>query len=220
MAKDQDYEAAVEKGTKLLQMLTKKTKTSIESAFKHTKELAQHGYYLETNQTSFEIECTARALRDLNVNHKMIYDGGENTIRGYFSQVSNPSAGVLVADTNLSPSHAAAFDDAGDKGYIDLPLLRHWSDVAFLQYLSSFHSPLVQPISLNYIFRIQIQSSETLLVLNKIIKMHGRSMYELWPGITFDIQSEEGKAILGTPHGSGVAWMLIQHSKALRERTI
>jgi hypothetical protein len=45
-------------------------------------------------------------------------------------------------------------------------------------------------------------------------------MYELWPGITFDIQSEEGKAILGTPYGSGVAWMLIQHSKALRERTI
>lgn len=78
MAKDQDYEAAVEKGTELLQMLTKKTKTSIESAFKHTKELAQHGYYLETNQTSFEIECTAKALRDLNVNHKMIYDGGEN----------------------------------------------------------------------------------------------------------------------------------------------
>lgn len=55
-------------------------------------------------------------------------------------------------------------------------------------------------------------------MLNKIIKMHGRSMYELWPDITFDIQSEEGKAILGTPHGSGVAWMLIQHSKALRER--
>ncbi|CAN9222284.1 unnamed protein product [Alternaria alternata] len=199
MARDQDYEAAVEKGTKLLQMLTKKTKTSIESAFKHTKELAQHGYHLQTNQTGFEIECTAKALRDLNVNHKMIYDGGENvrthhqhgvytaetdenkTIRGYFSQVSNPSAGILIADTNLSPSHAADFDDAEDKEDIDLPLLRHWSDVAFLQYLSSFHSPLVQPISLNYIFRIQIQNSGTFLVLNKIIKMHGRSMYELWP---------------------------------------
>lgn len=87
-------------------------------------------------------------------------------------------------------------DDAEDKGDIDLPLLRHWSDVAFLQYLSSFRSPLVQPISLNYVFRIQIQNSGTLLVLNKIIKMHGRSMYEPWPGITFDIQSEEGKAIL------------------------
>ncbi|CAI9628589.1 unnamed protein product [Alternaria burnsii] len=214
MAKDQDYEAAVEKGTKLLQMLIKKTKKSTESAFKHTKELAQHGYYLETNQTSFEIEYTAKALRDLNVNHKMMYDGGENTIRGYFSQVSNPSAGVLIADTNLSPSHATAFDGAEDEEDIDLPLLRHSSDVAFLQYLSSFHSPLVQPISLNYIFRIQIQNSGTFLVLNKIIMMHGRSMYELWPGITIDIQSEEGKAILGTPHGSGVAWMLIQHSIA------
>ncbi|CAN9217666.1 unnamed protein product [Alternaria sp. RS040] len=166
MAKDQDYEAAVEKGTKLLQMLIKKTKKSTESAFKHTKELAQHGYYLETNQTSFEIEYTAKALRDLNVNHKMMYDGGENVrthhqygvytaetdgytvprkIRGYFSQVSNPSAGVLIADTNLSPSHATAFDDAEDEEDIDLPLLRHSSDVAFLQYLSSFHSPLVQP---------------------------------------------------------------------------
>ena len=93
MAKDQDYEAAVEKGTKLLQMLTKKTKTSIESALKHTRELAQHGYYLETNQTSFEIECTARALRDLNVNHKMIYDGGEN-VRTHHQH------GVYTAETD------------------------------------------------------------------------------------------------------------------------
>jgi hypothetical protein len=78
MARDQDYEAAVEKGTKLLQMSTKKTKTSIESAFKHSKESAQHGYHLETNQTSFEIEYIAKALGGLNIDHKMIYDGGKN----------------------------------------------------------------------------------------------------------------------------------------------
>jgi hypothetical protein len=58
------------------------------------------------------------------------------------------------------------------------------------------------------------------LVLNKILKIHGYSTYDLWPGVIFDIESEEGRAILGTPNGSGVAWMLIQHSKALGERAI
>ncbi|KAG9193386.1 hypothetical protein G6011_03421 [Alternaria panax] len=116
----------------------------------------------------------------------MTYDGGENirlhhthgvnavereeynTVHGYFSQVTNPHAGVLIADSNLSPSHAAAFNDTEEEQDSDLPLLRHWSDVAFLQYLSSFSSPFVQPVSLKYVFRIQIQNSGTFLVVNKI----------------------------------------------------
>jgi hypothetical protein len=78
MAKDQEYEAAVEKGTRLLQMLTEKSKTFVESAFKNKEELGQYGYHLEPKQTDFEIECVAKALRDLNINDKMTYDGGEN----------------------------------------------------------------------------------------------------------------------------------------------
>jgi len=34
------------------------------------------------------------------------------------------------------------------------------------------------------------------------------------------MDSEEGKAILGTPNGAGVAWLLIQRKQELGHRTI
>ena len=142
------------------------------------------------------------------------------TTHGYFSQVSNPLSGVLIADSNLTRTHAAKFDDAWEEEAIGLSPLRHWSDVAFLQYLSSFPEPPVRPIPLNYVFRVQIQNAETSLVLNNIISKHGTFTFEFWPGITFGMDTEEGKAILGTPNGCGVAWMLIQHKKAFGEKNI
>jgi hypothetical protein len=48
----------------------------------------------------------------------------------------------------------------------------------------------------------------------------GRSGYDAWPGVTFDIESEEGKAILGTPNGAGTAWLLIQRKRELGRRRI
>ncbi|KAI4682345.1 uncharacterized protein J4E88_005235 [Alternaria novae-zelandiae] len=236
---NQDYEAAVVKGTRLLQILAAKDKTQVQSAYEEVQELAQHGHLLKPQDKFFEINCIADALCDLGVSDKMVYDGGENnrthhvhdrdgaeateddtTTHGYFSQVSNPHSGVLIADSNLSPAHAAKFDDEWEEEAIELPSLRHWSDVAFLQYLSSFPEPPIRPIPLNYVFRVQIQNAATSLVLNKIISKHATFTYEMWPGITFGMDSEEGKAILGTPNGCGVAWMLIQHKKAFGEKNI
>jgi len=34
------------------------------------------------------------------------------------------------------------------------------------------------------------------------------------------MDSEEGKAILGTPNGAGTAWLLIQRGRELRHRKI
>ena len=36
-----------------------------------------------------------------------------------------------------------------------------------------------------------------------------------WPGITFSLESDEGKAILGTPTGLGVAKLLLDHRDLL-----
>lgn len=75
---DQDYEAAVVKGTRLLQILATKDKTQLQSAYEDVKELAQHGYLLKPQDKSFEIDCIANALCDLGVSDKMVYEGGEN----------------------------------------------------------------------------------------------------------------------------------------------
>jgi hypothetical protein len=83
MAKDQDYEAAVVKGTKLLRLIqASDTKATLQSKFKDEKELAKNGYTKHEDGT-FEIACIRDVLRDLGVNDdKMEKDGGDN-IRTY-----------------------------------------------------------------------------------------------------------------------------------------
>ncbi|OAL04328.1 hypothetical protein IQ06DRAFT_290457 [Phaeosphaeriaceae sp. SRC1lsM3a] len=119
-----------------------------------------------------------------------------------------------------------------------LPLY-HWSDITYLQWLiasstttvtqspasttdathpletSSAPPAATSPAPIKYIFRVGIQNVPTYSILNKIMIKHNRDTYEIWPGVAFPIDSEEGKAILGTPNGAGVAWLLAQHKKEL-----
>jgi hypothetical protein len=122
-----------------------------------------------------------------------------------------------VADTNLSPLHAGPLSGPPTN---TPPPLHHWSDVAFLQYASTFPSPPPSPLPLNYICRITIQNIETYTLLQKVIEKHGHDTYFEWPGLSFEAESEEGKAILGTPSGSGVAWMLGQRKKEFGGREV
>lgn len=41
-----------------------------------------------------------------------------------------------------------------------------------------------------------------------------------WPGKTFDMVSEAGKVLLGSPNGRGVAWFLLQHKRAFGFKTV
>jgi hypothetical protein len=99
-----------------------------------------------------------------------------------------------------------------------IPPLHHWSDIAYLQWLAasgSSPSMTVAPAPIRYILRLSIHHPPTYSSLNKIAAKQSSKTYDVWPGATFDIAGEEGKAILGTPHGAGVAWMLIQRKKVL-----
>jgi hypothetical protein len=78
MAKDQDYEAAVAKGTKLLQlMLASDPKGSLQSAFKDVEQMVENGYN-EGEEDTFEISCISAPLLELGASDKMIKDGGQN----------------------------------------------------------------------------------------------------------------------------------------------
>tara|TARA_R110002003_G_scaffold175_10_gene14257 strand:+ start:8401 stop:8823 length:423 start_codon:yes stop_codon:yes gene_type:complete len=104
-----------------------------------------------------------------------------------------------------------------------IPPLHHWSDIAYLQWLAASVSPplmTVAPAPIRYILRLGIHHPPTYSVLNKIAAKQSSKTYDVWPGVTFDIASEAGKAILGTPNGAGVVWMLIQRKKELGKRRI
>lgn len=67
--------------------------------------------------------------------------------------------------------------------------------------------------------------NETVLETVKIINeansgklMHSKNPQ--WPGIEYKADTAEGQALLGTPNGSGVAYMLIQHRQALGHKKV
>jgi hypothetical protein len=60
----------------------------------------------------------------------------------------------------------------------------------------------------------------TCCILKRIVHVHSNGKCGVWPGITFDISSDEGNAILGTVHGAGVAWMLIQRKTGFSRKRI
>ena len=41
-----------------------------------------------------------------------------------------------------------------------------------------------------------------------------------WPGLMFPADSDEGKLLLHTPNGKGVAWLLINHKEPFGLKTI
>lgn len=162
---------------------------------------------------------------------------------GIFAQVCNPVDGVLVAYNNYSTPYSGLLQEPP---VLTVPPLRHWSDIAYLQWLGASSNPEVtqsshpgakstlsppsvsdlvpaldiRPAPIKYIFRLTIQNTATCSILNKIMTKHNYPTYNLWPGKTFSVTSEEGKAIVGTPNGAGVAWLLAQHKKELGERRI
>ena len=137
----------------------------------------------------------------------------DQATKATFTQVCNHQDGVLIACDNRTAHHTKALTNNPKATY---PPLVHWSDIAFLQWL--MQNPT--PGNLKYIFRMTIQNIETCCVLDKVLRLSTQTRYDVWPGLTFDIESEEGQAILGTPNGSGTAWLLIQHKKQLGDKRI
>jgi hypothetical protein len=125
----------------------------------------------------------------------------------YFHTYFSYKAGLIVADSNLSPFEAAKRNDS-EVSSCDL---QHWSDAVFIQWKSWDFELEIR--NLRYVLRFTINNDHTLAVINQILDAHrplGKGCPS-WPGITIDVDSEDGKALLGTPNGSGVAWLLIQH---------
>lgn len=86
--------------------------------------------------------------------------------------------------------------------------------------------------NLRYIIRDNVVNDDTKGVIDQIFNSKTNALYQPWPGKTFDIRkppSEQGKsktegdnarALLGTPHGAGIAWMLADHRDKLGDKSL
>lgn len=149
--------------------------------------------------------------------------------------------GILIAGSNFGPEYAGQHTTLRDGEA--LPQLRYWSDAVYLQarFLASDEcrvpGGVVRPAfdaikGLRSVVRLGIENKDTNAIVHRIVrdKVTSDCQYDTaiqsidagcphcskkieWPGLTVDIESQEGLALLGTPNGVGVAWLLKQHAE-------
>lgn len=112
------------------------------------------------------------------------------------SQVSPQNAGMIYGITS------------------DFPELQKVSDVVFLQWQAVAGNYLPR---INCIISYSITNRETPAAISRAL---GNSPYAYWPGSTYTMDTEEGQALLGTPNGAGVGFMLSRHKAQLGIKTV
>ncbi|KAF2646608.1 hypothetical protein P280DRAFT_525472 [Massarina eburnea CBS 473.64] len=206
-----------------------------DSAFTQYTDLAKYGYIEEPSLEPFTMDPLRECLQGLGVDwrHDSEKDGKNEVVyhvhtkpcniegvvypktNAYFSQILNRDQGVLIAHTNHTPIFMGILQDPMVTTY---PPLHHWSDVAFLQYLGPSNAPA--PLKLNFIIRYSIQNMCTIDIIQQILSNRGIDKLPKWPGIDFAIESQEALAVMGTPNGSGSAWLLAQHRRWLGKKSV
>jgi hypothetical protein len=156
-----------------------------------------------------------------------------------FYSFVNKTAGLLIADNNFGPAymHAVQSRELVSKALHPplLPTLHKFSDAAYLQWSLGFPSP---PSDLRYVLRAHITNPDTLAIMRHVLSESAEDYFipppherkrlrwtaqderPRWPGVVFDMKKDKARALLGTPNGSGVAWLSIQRKRELGHKIV
>jgi len=101
-----------------------------------------------------------------------------------------------------------------------LPAVHHTSDILWLVW-QSYQSYLYRPTRFRYFAAEDILNPVTKPLLDDIFLARRGTISVPWSRrLTFDLRSDEGKALLGSPNGSAVVWMLLHRAAVLGWREV
>jgi hypothetical protein len=101
--------------------------------------------------------------------------------------------------------------------------VKRWSDVAFVEWETQAAKRELDIRGLEYVFPYEISSQKTLNVIT-VLKEEEEDLP--WPGKLIIMRDGnggldlDGLAMLGSPNGYGVAYLLLQHQAQFGRRTI
>ncbi|KAL4869553.1 hypothetical protein BDV12DRAFT_196179 [Aspergillus spectabilis] len=124
----------------------------------------------------------------------------------YYIGSASPQAGYISAEDN-----ANAMYQAGVPG----PEPRRLSDIYYLiwKQIAKISKELR---NIKYFIRFHVINTQSKTVALKACD----NDVPFWPGKDFDMSTTEGKALLGSPNGSGVAYFLINHKQDLGVKVV
>ncbi|KAL8835306.1 MAG: hypothetical protein Q9170_003361 [Blastenia crenularia] len=123
------------------------------------------------------------------------------------SYILSDEKSTIIASNNQSPEKAAT-------GNQRIPELFRWSDLVWYTWSKIAGD---QAKKLRYIIQESITTTSTRRIMEYVEGIHDKpdTLNLPWPGHALDLRSDRGRALLATPHGVGLAWMIADHSNVL-----
>ncbi|KAB8067803.1 hypothetical protein BDV29DRAFT_196156 [Aspergillus leporis] len=199
-------------------------------------DLSRYGWTVDTDRDAGDTmaqDVLEDAFEELNIDgdqnkkYKIIHsrpvtvDGKSyKETGGYYQSLFNVNAGLIVADDNSSPENEKKKEQWPKSDFVPL---RQWSDVLFLLWervakdKTSGLSHVIRSIVINAetlaTMRQAIGEAEDFSAWNKLSPMKEK-------GKTFRPGQDEYYALLYSPNGRGIGWLLTQHKAQLGLRTV
>jgi hypothetical protein len=226
------WDQAVGKGSNLVKLLNTEDLSQCgiaQSNFTKWEALSQNGWGKLNQGLS---DATAKNVTDWRPaakNLKLSTDGQKNiqydlgqfenvTIGGTSYQNSGAlyinvmnTDGAIFALQSFSPrtrgAHRSPSVD-GSSGHELVPL-QTWADVTFLEWANACKGDEKCVKGLKVITKCHAQSNVTMKIGGQALG--GADSWGVWPGKSFSNGSDQFAALMATPSGRGVAWLLLTH---------
>lgn len=129
----------------------------------------------------------------------------------------DPANGIIAALNSVSPRSELGEGAA-------LPLISNWSDAAFTQWraeCSHYEAETGLPASeLSNVFQHWIINDDTQALMTEVVQNKCSDLLDESARITVAADSPEGRLLLASPNGAGVAYLLIQHKDQLGHKVV
>jgi hypothetical protein len=235
------WDAAVGKGGNLVKLLDTKDLSQYDvsqSNFTKWEALAQNGWGKLKEESPEAVTVNATDWRPAATKLGLSTDGQKNiqydlgqfdnvtvggtsyrSSGGLYSNVMNTD-GAVFALQNWSPRARGAYRTPsldGSPGHELVPL-QTWADVTFLEWVDACKADEKCVKGLKVITKCHAQSNATTRVGGQALG--GADSWGVWPGKSFSKGSDQFAALMATPSGRGVAWLLLTHREQLGWKSI
>jgi hypothetical protein len=223
-------EQAVVKGRHRQALIDARPTGEDATQFTHYSHLSDHGWCSDQSPMSarlwgIEGRTFQSIAKDLGITPQNSFKAYSQhaATAGRYENIISVDPGVVFAWDSLSPETSLARQrTAGGRAAVGLspPRLRHWSDVAFLDWKHASATAGRDGTDLGLIVRCKIINDAASEVGNIVAARLGIVQEEIpdklaYPGVVIAKGTDEFLALMGTPNGGGTARFLADHQWSL-----
>ncbi|KAJ4308566.1 hypothetical protein N0V94_009305 [Neodidymelliopsis sp. IMI 364377] len=142
-----------------------------------------------------------------------VVDGITRYATGAYYNFGINSGGAIIGMDLVSPRYAVTERHNWNREAApnELPALRYMSDI-FFGYWRRITS---NPKNLRYYIATHVVNDDTVKLVARALKNNKMDDLSEWPGVTFEMDSDEWAALVGSPIGASIAALLFQHKAEL-----